>query len=94
MTAAASSVEPAGASLEPDGLASGLAAGLAGLGLPDNGSLPSLVAILGNLSLETSTHFPENDTDDEFHTYELPVWRQVLWSALFAGMVSTGSGTL
>lgn len=66
---------PTNASLEP-----------AGLGLPDNGS--SLAALFGNLSLETSTIFPENDTDYEFHTYELPVWRQVLWSALFAGMVS------
>lgn len=60
---------------------------LAGMGAwagSANATAPALAPIFdGDLS---STSLPYNDTD--FHTYVLPVWRQVLWSALFAGMVS------
>ncbi|XP_034249815.1 tachykinin-like peptides receptor 99D isoform X2 [Thrips palmi] len=69
---------------------------LAALGL-DNDTVMSLAdAWAGNVTTTpvmspifdgelTSTGFPYNDTD--YHTYVLPMWRQVLWSALFAGMV-------
>ncbi|XP_052126762.1 tachykinin-like peptides receptor 99D isoform X2 [Frankliniella occidentalis] len=69
-------------------------AGLAGLaGLMDGNASSAWTAsplpwMTSNLTVNASDGFPLNDTEyGEFHTYELPVWRQVLWSALFAGMV-------
>ncbi|KAJ1529635.1 hypothetical protein ONE63_006399 [Megalurothrips usitatus] len=50
------------------------------------GAWPSWLANATDEDLFSSTGFPSNDTFEQT-SYELPVWRQVLWSVLFAGMV-------
>jgi tachykinin-like receptor len=50
------------------------------------------IGSVGTTLWPNGTSAPGNDTQEDHNQFILPLWRQVLWSLLFAGMVLVATG--